>query len=224
MKLEHNIILIMGLLISATLVLITIQPEEIPHWNYLQEITQQEFEICDKDCKTKQEKQRDYFCTEIQTNDFVCRPPRDIFWEDQIVQIKSAFPPNYGEFAYFPEGKVDEKDRLFDIVNLDLVNKETKEIMIEFGYHNPELTAKSFEYSTFLHPGDTFVSHCLGGESKIAHIVEYLDTFDLDGTTYVEFWGIHVTMPDELLPCEMPDLIQHTLQIDLSIGIDFDMD
>jgi len=73
-----------------------------------------------------------------------------------------------------------------------------------------------------LFPGQTFVSHCLGGDSKTAHLVEYRDIFVIDRKIYIEFWGSHVTMPDELLPCEMPELIQNSIPFEYSLGIDFE--
>jgi len=87
--------------------------------------------------------------------------------------------------------------------------------------HSIDDTGNYFVYPTMLVPGDTFASHCLGGDSKTAHVVEYRDVITLEGQTYLEFWGTHVTMPDELLPCDMSDLIQHSLSVDLRLGIDF---
>jgi len=110
------------------------------------------------------------------------------------------------------------------ITRIDITNKETKEIRVEFGQHNLEFFYKDFEYSALLFPGQTFVSHCLGGDSKTAHLVEFRDIFVLEDKTYVEFWGSHVAMPEQLLPCVMPDLIQHTIPIDYSLGIDFGTD
>lgn len=220
MRFEYGVITVLGFLIFSVIGLVIIQPNEIPHWNYLQEIKQQQFEDgCDKDCKAEQEK-RGFFCTEIQINDYVCRPPREIRFPEQEYPISVAWPPTYGEFGYFPEG-VDLVEKLFDIARIDIINKETKEIRVEFGLHNTKNFDKEFEYSASLFPGQTFVSHCLGGESKTAHLVEYRDIFVLEGKVYVEFWGSHVTMPEQLLPCEMPDLIEHSIPFDYSIGIDF---
>ncbi len=223
MKFEYGIIAVLGFLVFSVLVLVTYDPNEIPHWNYLQEIKQQQFEDgCNKDCKKEQEK-RGYFCTEIQSNDYVCRPPREIRFPEQELPIQSAFPPTYGEFAYFPDG-LTVKDRLFDITKVDLINKDTKQIQIEFAHHNLEEPKKEFRYFATLVPGQTFVSHCTGSHLKTGHLTEYLDVFELDGITYIEFWGSHVTMPDALLPCEIPELIEHSIPPDLSLGIDFEVE
>ena len=224
MRLEYLVILSLGIMISSILVLIVNQSSEIPYWNYLNEIKQQEFEDgCDINCKIDQQSRRNYLCVPLDSDQYICRPPREIFYPEDDVQIKTAFPPTFGEFAYFPEGKeITEKNRLFDITKTTLVDMDTKQVEVEFGYHNANYLEENFQYSVLILPGDTFVSHCLGGDSKTAHIVEYLDVLTLDEKTYLEFWGTHVTLPDELLPCKMPDLIQNSLPIDLSLGIDFE--
>jgi len=223
MKTEYGVVISVGLLVSVSLGLIASQPNEIPHWNYLHEMKQQEFEDgCDIDCKKKQEGERGYTCVQLDSEQYICRPPREILWPDEEVQIKAVFPPTYGEFAYFPENKiVPNKYRIFDIIKVVLLDKESKEILGNFGFHTVENTDNYFEYSAILFPGDTFVSHCLGGDSKTAHIVEFRDIIKMEGKTYLEFWGTHVDMPDELLPCKMPELIQHSLPVDLRLGIDF---
>ncbi len=223
MKFEYGLIIIVGFLVSVSLGLISIQPNEIPHWNYLQEMKQQEFaDGCDIDCKERQENERGYLCVPLDSEQYICRPPRDIFYPDEDMQVRSVFPPTYGEFVYVPENKeMMAKNRLFDIAKVTLLNEKSKEIMVEFGFHTVENTDNYFEYSAVLLPGDTFVSHCLGGNSKTAHIVEYRDTIQMEEKTYLEFWGTHVTMPDKLLPCKMPDLISHSLSVNLGSGISF---
>ena len=223
MKLQYGIIIIAGFLASISLTLITIQSDEIPHWNYLQEIKQQEYEDgCDVTCKKTQENKRGYICVPLDSGQYICRPPRDIFYPDEDIQVNTVFPPTYGEFAYIPENQeMVEKIRLFDIANVSLLDEESKEILVEFEYHLIESTENYFEYSSMLSPGDTFVSHCMGGNSKMAHIVEYRDLINIEDQRYFEFWGTHVDMPDELLPCEMPELIEQSLSVDLRWGIDF---
>ena len=224
MKLEYGIIITVGLLAAASLALITSQSDEIPHWKYLNDMKQQEFEDgCDINCKEKQENERGYLCVPLDSEQYVCRPPRDIFYPDDDMQVRTVFPPTYGEFAYVPENQeMVGKNMLFDIAKVVLLNEESKEILLEFRYHLVANVDNYFEYSTMLFPGDTFVSHCLGGDSKTAHIVEYRDVINIEGLTYLEFWGTHVTMPDDLLPCEMPELIEHSLPVDLRLGINFE--
>ena len=223
MKFEYGLILTVGILASVSLGLAVIQPGEIPHWEALQHIKQQQFEDgCNKECMIDQEKLGN-FCTEVQKDEYVCRPPREIRFSDQELPTLTAFPPTYGEFAYFPDGLKTVKYRLFDIAKVDLINKETNEIQIEFGNHNLEDPDKDFQYSARLFPGQTFVSHCTGSDLKTGHLVEYLDVFELDGITYIEFWGSHVTIPDSLLPCDMPALIENSVHRDLSLGIDFNL-
>lgn len=223
MKTEYGVVISVGLLVSVSLGLIASQPNEIPHWNYMHEMKQQEFEDgCDTDCKKKQEGERGYTCVPLDFEQYICRPPRAIFYPEEDMQIRTVFPPTYGEFAYVPENKeMVEKNRLFDIVKVILLKEESKKILVEFGFHTADNVDNYFEYSTILSPGDTFVSHCLGGDSKTAHIVEFRDVIKMEGKMYFEFWGTHVTMPDELLPCKMPELIQHSLPVDLRLGIDF---
>jgi len=114
MKFEYGIIIVLGFLVFSVIGLTAYLPNEIPHWDYLQEIEQRQFDDgCDKECKAKQEK-RGHFCTEIESNEYVCRPSREIRYPNEEFQILTAFPPTYGEFAYFPEG-VDMEERFFDI-------------------------------------------------------------------------------------------------------------
>jgi len=224
MKLHHGVIIAVGFLVSSSMTLIVIQPDEIPYWNYLHEIKQQEFEddSCDVSCKEEQENKRGYICVPLDSEQYICRPPRGIFYPDDVVQIRAAFPPAYGEFAYIPEkSETMEENRLFDITKVVILNAESKEIMVDFGYHLKRDTKNQFEYSSVLHLGDTFVSHCMGGNSKMAHIVEYRDIIHMEGQRYIEFLGTHVDMPDELLPCQMPELIKQSLLVDLRLGIDF---
>ena len=224
MKLHHGVIITVGFLVSSSLTLIVIQPDEIPHWNYLHEIKQQEFEddSCDVSCKEEQESKRGYICVPLDSEQYICRPPRDIFYPDDEIQVRAVFPPTYGEFAYIIEDSENtEKNRLFDITKVIILNAESKEIMVEFGYHLKRDTENQFEYSSVLYPGDTFVSHCMGGNSKMAHIVEYRDIIHVEEQRYIEFWGTHVDMPDKLLPCKMPELIEQSLSVDLRTGINF---
>ncbi len=223
MKTEYGVVISVGLLVSVSLGLIASQPDEVPHWNYLHQIKQQEFEDgCDIDCKERQENEREYLCVPLDSEQYICRPPRDIFYPDEDVQVRTVFPPTYGEFAYVPENQeMTEKNKLFDIVNVALLNEESKEIIVKFEHHHTRITDDHFEYSSILYPGDTFVSHCMGGNSKMAHVVEYRDVIHIEEQRYIEFWGTHVDMPDELLPCQMPELIEQSLLVDLRLGIDF---
>ena len=223
MKLEYGVIIATGILVSVSLILITSDSDEIPHWNYLDKMKQQEFEDgCDVICKEKQESQRGYICVPLDSEQYICRPPRGIFYPDEDIQIRTVFPPTYGEFAYIPEDSESmEKNRMFDITNVIIRNEESREITVEFGHHLKRDTENQFEYSSILYPGDTFVSHCFGGNSKMAHVVEYRDIIHIEGQRYIEFWGTHVDMPDELLPCQMPELIEQSLLVDLRLGIDF---
>jgi hypothetical protein len=223
MKFEYGLIIIIGFLVSVSLALITSQSDGIPHWNYMHEMKQQEFEDgCDINCKKKQENERGYICVPIDSEQYICRPPRDIFYPDEDIQVRTVFPPTYGEFAYIPENsEMMEKNRLFDIVNVALLDEESKEILVKFEHLLTEDSESYFEYSSTLSPGDTFVSHCFGGDSKMAHVVEYRDLINIGEQRYFEFWGTHVDMPDELLPCEMPELIEQSLSVDLRLGVDF---
>ena len=224
MRLEHHVIIAMGLLVAVSLVLILAESDEIPHWSYLQKIKQQEFEddSCDVLCKEEQENKRGYVCVPLDSEQYICRPPRDIFYPDEVVQIRTAFPPTYGEFAYIPENhEAIKQTRFFDISNVSVVDEESKEILVEFKNHLNKEGENYFEYSKILSPGDTFVAHCIGGDSKMAHVVEYRDIIHIEGQRYIEFWGTHVDMPDELLPCQMPELIEQSLLVDLRLGIDF---
>ena len=138
--------------------------------------------------------------------------------------MRTVFPPEYGEFLYFPDGLTTDDGRLFDIGRVDLINPDTKQIRIEFANHNTNPPEPHFEYFTELVPGQTFVSHCTGTERKMGHVVEYIDTFEMEGKTYIEFWRSHVRMPDALFPCDIPDIIEHSIPYDLSLGIHFEMD
>ena len=224
MNFQYGLVITMSLLVSGSLALIYNQPDQIPKWQTLQYIEVQNFygDYCDEPCR-EQHVERGFSCTEITPGDYVCRPPREIRFPEREYQIPAAFPPNYGEFAYFPDGLNLTQSRLFDVAQVDLINPDTKQIKIDFASHHLDWPETYFEYSATMYPGDTFVSHCTGSHLKTGHLVEYVDVFELDGTTYIEFWGPHIVMPDNLLPCEMPDLIEHSLEMDLSLGIEFDM-
>ena len=224
MKLEYGIIAVVGVLAFTSLGLISVQPNTIPHWEALLDIKQYHDIGCDKECKFKQEEERGFTCTETTKNEYVCRPPREIFYPERETQVRTAFPPEYGEFLYLPDGLVPDDGRLFDIGKVDLINPDTMQIRIEFANHNINPPEPQFEYFANLVPGQTFVSHCTGTERKMGHVVEYLDAFEMEGKTYLEFWGSHVRMPDTLLPCDIPEIIEHSIPYDLSLGINFEMD
>ncbi|BDQ30472.1 hypothetical protein NZNM25_08850 [Nitrosopumilus zosterae] len=221
MKLEHAIIISVGVLVGTSGLLISIEPNTIPHWEALLAIKQFHDLGCDKECKLKWESDG-FACVKTTENEHVCRPPREIFYPDREVQVRTAFPSEYGEFLYFPDGLTTDDGRLFDIHKVDLINHDTKQIRIEFANHNTSPPELQFEYYANLVQGQTFVSHCTGTDRKMGHVVEYLDTFEIDGQTYIEFWGSHVKMPDALLPCQMPELIEHSIPYDLSLGIQFE--
>ena len=221
MKLEYGIVTVVGILVSFSLGLISSQPDSVPRWEALHDIKQQYDLGCDNECKQKWEVDG-VTCAETTKNEYVCRPPREIFYPDRETQMRTAHPPEYGEFLYFPNGLTTDDGRLFDIAQVSLINPQTKQIRIEFANHNINPPEPQFEYTANLVPGQTFVSHCTGSDRKTAHIVEYLDVFEMEGRTYIEFWGSHVEMPDSLLPCQMPELIEHSIQYDLSLGITFE--
>ncbi|MGY5148782.1 MAG: hypothetical protein ACW9W3_01830 [Candidatus Nitrosopumilus sp. bin_68KS] len=223
MKLEYGIIVTVGVLAFTSLVLISIQPSSIPYWEALHDVEQYHDIGCDEECKFKQEEEG-RICTETTKNEYVCRPPREIFYPDREIQVRTAFPPEYGEFLYFPNGITTDDGRLFDIDKVDLIDPDTKQIRIKFANHNINPPEPQFEYFANLVPGQTFVSHCTGTERKMGHVVEYLDAIEMGGKTYLEFWGSHVRMPDTLLPCKMPDMVEHSIPYDLSLGTSFKMD
>ncbi len=221
MKLEYWIITSVGILSFISLGLISVQPNAIPQWEALLDIKQFHDIGCDEECKITEEADG-FSCTEVTKDEYVCRPPREIFYPERETQMRTVFPPEYGEFLYFPDGLTTDDGRLFDIYKVDLINPDTGEIRIEFANHNINQPESQFEYFTNLVPGQTFVSHCTGTDRKMGHVVEYLDAFEMDGKTYLEFWGSHVRIPDALLPCELPDLIEHSIPYDLNLGINFD--
>lgn len=221
MKLEHGIIISVEVLACISLGLISIEPNTVPYWKALLDIKQFHDTGCNQECKTVQDAEG-AICTEVTKNEFACRPPRVIFYPDREVQVRTVFPPEYGEFLYFPDGFTTDDGRLFDINKVDLINPDTKQIRIEFANHNINPPEPQFEYITTLIPGQTIVSHCTGTDRKMGHVVEYLDTFEMEGRTYIEFWGSHVKMPDSLLPCKTPEIIEHSISYDQSLGIIFE--
>ena len=223
MKFEYGLVIVMGILVVSSLALIYNNPEQIPHWNALSEIKLQDSGFtCDLECMEERQI-HGASCTNITKDEYVCRPAREITFPEREYPIPTAWPMEYGEFAYFPEGKLLEM-RIFDVAKIELIDPDTKQIAIEFSSHLPKFPETEFTYFATMYPGDTFVAHCTGSSFKTGHIVEYMDVFDLNGITYIEFWGVHVTMPDKLIPCQMPELIEHSLPVDLSLGIKFEME
>jgi len=220
MKLEYGIITVVGILAFASVGLIAVQPNTVPQWETLLDIKQYHDIGCNEECKLEQEEDG-RICAETTKNEYVCRPPREIFYPERETQMRTVFPPEYGEFLYLPDGLIPDDGLLFDIGRVDLTNIDTKQIRIKFVNHNKNPPESQFEYYANLVPGQTFVSHCTGTDRKMGHIVEYLDAFEMNGKTYLEFWGSHVRIPDTLLPCQMPDLIEHSIQYDLSLGVNF---
>ncbi len=170
--------------------------------------------ICDKDCVNKINDA--YKCVEIKPDEFVCRRergqlPSAVF---SSVQSHSAGPVTYGEIVDFPEGQADV--RFFNIENMKIIDKNSKTIRVDFNDLRDRDADINIIYSTELHLGDTFVSHCVD-HRKSTHLVKYTDLYEYENKTYAEFWGLHPFTPPELFPCDLPKIIDASLKINYDL-------
>jgi hypothetical protein len=169
---------------------------------------------CNLDCVEKMDAV--YRCAEIKPDEFVCRRERGHAATAGFsnVQSHSAGPWSYGEIVDFPEGKADV--RFFNIENMKIIDRNSKTIQLDFNDSRVKDADTNVIYSAELHPGDTFVSHCVDNRESI-HLVKYTDLYEYENKTYAEFWGLHPFSPPELFPCDLPKTLESSLKIKYDI-------
>ena len=181
--------------------------------------------ICDSTCADRtmiddefQRYEQGYACVEISPDSYVCRPPRgaDNIQKDgyQNVQIAIHNSP-YGEIFVVP---TDGTDRgMAHIETVLLVNESLDKIRVNFDYYADG--RGGIIHIADMIPGDTYVE-CNSYTQNVFHLVEYMGTFDLNGTRMAEFWAVHIwPQPPELSPCDAKKTISRSLQIDYDLGL-----
>lgn len=154
-------------------------------------------------------------CYEIRPDEFACRTDRKIFFPQARIQFSSAGPAgSYGETVWVPEGETDVC--FFSIASMEIADHAEKAILIDFGHHPDCARSGVFHTATML-PGDTYVE-CYTRFGGI-HIVTYTDLVPIRNETYAEFWGVHATLPGELIPCDVPKIIKRSLEIRYDVGL-----
>jgi len=161
---------------------------------------------CDKKCA---EKVPDgYKCVEVKQEEFVCRLERGRHtFSDNAVFYNSAGPIPYGEIVSFPEGKPDV--HWFNVANIKIIDKNSKTIQVDFNESHDDVYSDVI-YTAKLKPNDDYVS--CNNPWKSTHLVRYVDLFEYENKTYVEFWGLHPFTPPELFPCDVPKILEFSLR------------
>ena len=75
---------------------------------------------------------------------------------------------------------------------------------------------EKFEFSTLVKKFDTFITHCGNNDSTAATLVQYLGVEKIDGVDYFLTWHT-VIISDEGLPCNYPEIIEHSLDHEFKI-------
>lgn len=166
--------------------------------------------ICDKECV--EQVSNGYKCTEIKSDEYVCRKHQGYSIGDDTILFHSAGPISYGEIISIPEGNFD--DSWFNIYNVRIIDKNSKTIHVDFTESKDQNSTTPL-YSAKLRPNDSFLS-CVN-PWKSTHLVYFTDIYEYENKTYAEFWGLHPYTPPELFPCNMPKILEHSLKINYDI-------
>jgi len=161
---------------------------------------------CDAQCVEKINES--YKCVEIKPDEFVCRQKRGTFFSEPAVRESSAAPISYGEIVPFPEGKPDFQ--WFNVENIKILDKNSKTIQVDFNESQDIDTPSDIIYTAKLTSGDDYVS-CVN-PWKGTHLVRYIDLFEHESKTYVEFWGLHPFTPPELFPFDVLKILEFSLR------------
>ena len=164
--------------------------------------------ICDKDCA--EQASIGYKCTEIDQDEYVCRKQRGFSIGDNPVLYHSAGPISYGEIVSFPEDQFDGS--WFNISGVKIIDRDSGTIQADFVESADDSVVA---YSAQLRPDDSFLSCVNPWEST--HLVYYIDLYEHEDKTYAEFWGLHPYVPPELFPCNVPKILEHSLDQDYDI-------
>ena len=158
-----------------------------------------------------------YACVEVDTDSFVCRPPRGYGSFD--VQgdpfMQAAAPVSYGEIYVVPADG--NHVSAYHVGGASLVDGPSDRIRVDFS--DGAGGTGEIIYTAEMIPGDTYVE-CNASIQNVFHLVEYTGTFDLDGMPVAEFWAAHIwPRPPELFPCDAKEIISRTLWIDYDLRL-----
>lgn len=180
-------------------------------------------ESCDSACaanvtaRTHSFYREGYACVEVDTDSFVCRPPRGYgsfeIRDDQFMHV--AIPVSYGEIYVVPTDGNHAPG--YRVGGVSLVDGPSDRISVDFVVGAGD--TGEIIYAAEMVPGDTYVE-CNALTQNVVHLVEYTGTFDLDGIPVAEFWAAHIwPKPPELSPCDAKEIISRTLGIDYDLGL-----
>ena len=168
---------------------------------------------CHADCARNIEENSMFKCTEVALGEFVCRERREAveLWKNFYAGLMATYPQHYGEILAFPDGQYDRAG--FDIAGVEILDAESGAAKITFApYHDPTNIA----YVATVLPGDMFLAGCSDDEEPV-HLFRHSGMFEHDGVLYVELWAAHPTSPSGLVPCDLSEAIETSLQVDYNI-------
>ena len=159
----------------------------------------------------------------IHENLFCYAKPR-IYDESQLDHLTSIIVGENGINGEIHFDRVGLEDGIFTIQNMSLTD-ESDNILITFADKDYRIgnkdridyeITKKFEFSTLVEKFDTFITHCGNNNSTAATLVQYLGVETINDIDYFLTWHTVITY-DEGLPCNYPEIIQHSLDHEFRI-------
>ena len=168
---------------------------------------------CHADCARSFEAHNPFKCAEVEPWEFACREGREAvrLLKGSQVGLMSTYPLHYGEILALSEGRYDRA--VFDIAGVEILDAESGATKITFApYHD----SANIAYVATVLPGNMFLASCSDDKEPV-HLFRHSGTFEHDGVLYVELWAAHPIPPPGLVPCDLSEAIETSLQVDYSI-------
>ena len=159
----------------------------------------------------------------VHENLFCYTKPR-IYDESQLDHLSSFIVGENGINGEIHFDRVGLEGGIFTIKNMSLTD-ELDTVLITFADKEYRIgnkdridyqIAEKFEFSTLVKKFDTFITHCGNNDSTAATLVQYLGVERINDVDYFLTWHTVITS-DEGLPCNYPEIIQHSLDHEFGI-------
>ena len=209
LKILHIVILAV---ITATLAIFGFQfGSSYMYHVMIADVSMEGYDICDADCASRFDERYDFKCTEISSDEFVCRGSRQAVTFGDDVGWVGTYPHHYGEILALPDAQY--KRASFDISGMEILDIETETVRIYFApYHDPT----NIMHTATIRPGDMFIAGCTDDNEPV-HLFRHIGIYERDGVDYLELWAAHPVPPEGLIPCDLSDAVKTSLQVSYDV-------
>ena len=215
MKFEYGIIPVLGILVIAIFALAASNPDEVPYWKLLDDITiEREIFSDDPDIFEKTLQKEDSTCyTSLNGNLFCYEKPR--MYEKLGVSYVRGENGIQGELHFDP---VEKGEYYFTIKNMTQIDGNTAMITLADKDYSIQgidgviyFIPEKFEYSAVLEKFDSFIAKCNNYEGTIVTLVQYLGISRIDGVDYFMTWHTPAHF-EKGIRCNYPEIMQYSLE------------